>query len=71
MARFSYHHASRGTPDGRGGGGVEDVNRATESLVDVVRGVRDDGTGPAAQRGRPGGIAEWGLLQLSRIHACR
>ena len=44
-----------------GGGAVEDV----------VGGVRDDGTGPAAQRGRPGGIAEWGPLQLSRIHACR
>ena len=50
-------------PDGRGGGGtVEDVDRATESLVDVMRGVWDDGMGPAAQRGRPGGIAEWGPL---------
>ena len=33
-----------------------------EPLVDVMRGVRDDGTGPAAQRGRPGGIAEWGPI---------
>ena len=39
--------------------------------MDVVRGVRDDGTGPAAQRGRPGKIMEWGPLQLFRIHACR
>ena len=54
-----------------GEGEVEDADRATEPLVDVVRGVRDDGTGTAAQRGRPGGIAEWGPLQLSRIHACR
>ena len=38
------------------------MDRATEPLVDVVRGVRDDGTGPAAQRGRPGGIAEWGPI---------
>ena len=57
VAWFSYHHASRGTPDGRGDA-VEDVDRATEPLVDVVRGVRDDGTGPAAQRGRPGGMTE-------------
>ena len=54
-----------------GEGVVEDADRAMESLVDVVRGVRGDGTGPAAERGRPGGIAEWGPLQLSRIHACR
>ena len=53
------------------GGAVEDANRATGPLVDVVRGVRDDGTGPAAQRGRPEGIAEEGPLQLSRIHARR
>ena len=53
-----------------GWGAVEGVDRATEPLVDVVRGVWDNGTGPAAQRGRPGGMAEWGL-QLSRIHACR
>ena len=37
-----------------GGGEVEGADRATEPLVDVVRGVRDDGTGPAAQRGRQG-----------------
>ena len=37
VARFSYHHASRGTPDGRGHA-LEDVDRATEPLVDVVRG---------------------------------
>ena len=54
-----------------GGGKIEGADRATEPLVDVVRGVRDDGTGPAAQRGRPGGIVEWRPLQLSRIHACR
>ena len=34
-----------------GGGAVEDADRATEPLVDVVRGVRDDGTGPAAIAG--------------------
>ena len=62
VAMFSYHYPSCGTPDGRGGGTVEDPDRATEPLVDVVRGVRDDGTGPAAQRGRQGGIAEWGPL---------
>ena len=33
------------------GGAVEDADRAVEPLGDVVRGVRDDGTGPAAQRG--------------------
>ena len=54
-----------------GGGKIEGADRATEPLVDVVRGVRDYGTGPAAQRGRPGGIVEWRPLQLSRIHACR
>ena len=54
-----------------GGGAVEDADRATEPLVDVVRWVRDDGTGPAAQRGLPRGIVEWGPLQLSWIHACR
>ena len=54
-----------------GGGAVEDADRATEPLMDVVRGVRGDGTRSAAQLGRPGGIAEWGRLQLSRIHACR
>ena len=53
------------------GGAVEDMDRATEPLVDMVREVRHDGTGPAAQRGQPGGIAEWEPLQLSRIHACR
>ena len=41
---------------------MEDVDRATEPLVDVVRGARDGGTGPAAQPGRPGEIAEWGPL---------
>ena len=54
-----------------GRGAVEDGDRATEPLVDVVRGFRNNGTGPAARQGRPGGIAEWGPLQLSRIHACR
>ena len=39
--------------------------------VDVVREVQDDGTGPAGQRGRPRGIAEWEPLQLSRTHAFR
>ena len=43
-------------------GAVEDADRATEPLVDVVRAVCGDGTGPAAQRGRPGGIAECGPL---------
>ena len=50
---------------GRGGG------RGSGNGADVVLGVRDDGMGPAAQRGRPGGIAEWEPLQFSRIHACR
>ena len=48
-----------------GGRAVEDVDRATEPLVDMVRGVRDDGGAP------PGEIAEGGPLQLSRIHASR
>ena len=54
-----------------GGGTVENMDPATEPLADVVRGIRDDSTAPAAQRGRPGRITEWGPHQLSRIQACR
>ena len=50
---------------GRGGG------RGSGNGTDVMLGVRDDGIGPAAQRGRPGGIVKWEPLQFSRIHACR